>query len=116
MGGAKTSVHSSSDHNSSQYVNKAPRTYSVEGIPIDEVNNNRKSDVTEKQQQAPASSDTIPEVVAEEIPSPMLPPATAPRTTSAAEDTATDVINSVTNTIEGWFKGGSSNKKEGPPD
>jgi len=115
--GAKTSVHSSSDHNSSQYVNKTPRTYSVEGIPIDEVNNNRKSDVTEKQQQAPASSDTIPEVVAEEIPSPMLPHATAPRTntlpTSAAEDTANDVINSVTNTIGGWFKGGSS-KKDGP--
>jgi len=119
---AKTSVvHSSSDHHSSQYVTKTPRTYSVEGIPIEEVNNqNRKSEVAEeKQQQAPASnSDTISEVVAEEIPPPMLPPATAPRTTSAAEDTATDVINSVTNTIGGWFnnKGGSSSKKEGPPE
>mmetsp|Transcript_26215 Transcript_26215/g.28206 ORF Transcript_26215/g.28206 Transcript_26215/m.28206 type:complete len:146 (-) Transcript_26215:31-468(-) len=115
---SKTSMHSS-NHNSSQYIttdtNTPPRTYSVEGIPIDEVknnNNNRTSYVAEKQQQAPppnSSDNKIPEVMAEEIPPPMLPPATAPRTTTPT------AVDSVTNTIGGWFKGGkSSNKKDGP--
>jgi len=116
---SKTSVHSN-NHNSSSYIttdtkNTPPRTYSVEGIPIDEVknnNNNRTSYVAEKQQQAPppnSSDNKIPEVMAEEIPPPMLPPATAPRTTT------TTAVDSVTNTIGGWFKGGkSSNKKDGP--
>jgi len=121
-----SSMQYNSKHSSTQYVNTPPRTYSVDGIPIDELsdnnNNNRKSYVAKQQQQQQQkdpnnnSNNTIPEVVAEEIPPPMLPPATAPRTnntttTAAAETSANAVVNSVTKKVGGWLKGG--NKKEG---
>jgi hypothetical protein len=95
---------------------KPPRTYSVNGVPIDdddddddENNKNRKSSINSKN-----AASAIPEVVAEEIPPPILPPSTAPHSS------VDDVVDSVTKTVGGWFSGSgnSSSKKDSksPPD
>jgi len=113
-----------------------PRIYSVEGIPIDEVNddntNNIRKDssiyIEEKQQQP------IPVVIAEEIPpaataphqsfnSTSTPtstptststPAPTPTPTTSVKATTNDAVDSFTKTIGGWFGGGGSKKQQQP--
>ncbi|MGK3740014.1 MAG: hypothetical protein ACI90V_006862 [Bacillariaceae sp.] len=97
---------------------KPPRTYSVDGVPIDddddENKQNRKSSVNSN-----AAASNIPEVVAQEIPPPIPPPASAPQSSSASVD---NVVDSVTKTVGGWFSGsGNSDSKKdsdskSPPD
>ena len=67
---------SSQSESKTKEASKPPRTYSVDGVPIDDNDNHDVNNQDRKSSSNAASA--IPEVLAKEIPPPVLPPSTAP--------------------------------------
>ena len=99
-------------------ANITPRTYSVDGVPIEDVNKDttdsrlKSCDISTATPSAPLEEEhRIPEVVAEQIDSKLKPPpATKVDSATPKANTDSSVLDTFAKSVGGWFSNGETKK------